>query len=99
MYYLAIFLTVVTVGYGLVVIVLSVAGIAVDFLKKGSCRHWLLHSVYLLNGIVNLSVGGALFWWLEPTSLSTYSTIAFVTIFSLVDRFMRRYFSKRLESN
>jgi len=98
-YNVAIFLTVVTAGYGIVLIVLSLGGIAGNFFRNNSARPLLLNSIYLVNGLVNLGVGGVLFWLLEPSCLSTYSTIVIVSVFSLLDRFIRKYYSKRLEPN
>lgn len=96
-YYVAVFLTVGIAGYGALLIVLSVYEIIRGFIRRNSNETSLLNSVHLVNGILNLCVGGVLFWLLEPSGLSSYSTVAIVSIFSLVEGFIRRYYTKRLE--
>ena len=98
MYYVAVSLTVGIAGYGVLLILISVFWIMSGFISRRSNRTLLLNSVHFVNGTLNLFLGVILFRRLEPNDLSGYSTVAIVVIFSLLERFVRNYYTKRLES-
>ena len=97
-YYVAVFLTIAIAGYGVLLILLSVFWIISGLISRRSNQTLFLNSVHFVNGTLNLFLGLILFWLVEPNDLSSYSTVAIVVIFSLLERFVRNYYTERLES-
>lgn len=94
-YYGAFVLSLLTAGYGVVLIVLSVIEIVRGYIRGSSLP--LLSSLHFVNGLINLGVGSILYWRLESSDFSSYSTLGMVIVFALLENFTRKYYTKRLE--
>ncbi|MCC6329105.1 MAG: hypothetical protein IT174_11350 [Acidobacteria bacterium] len=96
-YYIALVLTIVTTGFGAFLILVSVFKIVLGRMRSILDKNFALNSAHLANGTLNLLVGGGLFFWLDRNGFSSYSTVGILIGFSLLEGFVRRYYSKRLE--
>ena len=99
-YYFAIFVTAVTCVYGLILCGISTCRIIYGPIFRGEETEPLLVNIFhLLNGIINILVGSILYWQLEFTLFSSYFTIAVAIIFTLSERFIRMYYTKRFSGS
>jgi len=98
LYYVAMVMAILSTVAGLVFVTVSVIEIAKRFFRGGSGAPPRIDLANLLNGLVQIFVGGLLFWNLSHTLVSALMTIGILSIFSLLEHFARKSYSRRLES-
>lgn len=98
LYYVAMAMAILTMTTGLGFVIISAIQMAKRFFRGGDGSSPKIDLANLLNGLVQIFVGGLLFWNLSHTLLSALVTIGISNILSLLEHFARRSYSRRLES-
>jgi len=98
LYYVAMAMAILSTICGLVFVIVSVVHIAKSFFRGGDSASPKIDLANLLNGLIQILVGGSLFWNLSHTLWSALMTVGILSILSLLEHFARKSYSKRLES-
>ena len=98
LYYVAMAMAVLSTICGLVFVIVSVFHIAKWFFLGGGGSSSKIDLANLLNGLIQIGVGGLLFWSLSHTLWSALMTIGILSFLSLLEHFAMRSYSKRLGS-